>query len=307
LAKDLAALERLDHRERLSAKVFQRTDEGMALADAAGTVIVINQAWTRTTGRTAEELTGLPLPMFGPDRRDDPVLLEAFRMLAEQGRWQGELTGQRNNGTPYIAAITVTGVRGEVGDVTHFLAVMSDVTEQRRLAEAQAALTAQLERAQTLESLGRLSGGVAHDFNNLLTAISGHADFLLDEVEPGSDAHGSASTIAEACRKAAAVVRQLLAFARKLPGERVPVDLSDAVQSLQRMFGRLLREDIELRLELTPQLRPVLADPGHVDQVIVNLVVNAADAMPAGGTLTLSTLALTDGLGLGQDAVAVRV
>ena len=168
--------------------------------------------------------------------------------------------------------------------ITRALAERHEQSEKRKLEE-------QLLHAQRLESVGRLAGGIAHDFNNLLTVISGNAEFALASLEPGSPARSDILQIDEAARRAAQLTGQLLAFSRKQVLAPRVLQLNDTVESMSAMLRRLIGEDVVLELRLAPDLPHVRADPGQLEQVIVNLAVNARDAMPSGGQLTIETAA----------------
>ena len=162
------------------------------------------------------------------------------------------------------------------------LVVLMDVTGRRQLEE-------QLRQAQKMEAVGMLAGGVAHDFNNLLTIISGYSQLILNSLEPGDPNHYSAEQILKAGERAAALTRQLLAFSRRQVLLPRVLDLNKLITGLSTMLRRLIGEDIDLQLVLRPDLGMVSADPGQIEQVLMNLVVNARDAMPKGGTLTIET------------------
>jgi PAS domain S-box-containing protein len=173
------------------------------------------------------------------------------------------------------------------------LVVARDVTEARRAAQALAQSEAHLRHAQRMESVGRLAGGVAHDFNNLLTVITGNATMALHALGPGHPVHELLADIEQAAFSAASVTRQLLAFSRKeIVSPRV-VDLNTVVRTLQRLLARVIPEDIALVVELDPAPQLVMLDPGQFEQILLNLAVNARDAMPEGGTLKLTSSAST--------------
>ncbi|HEY3838184.1 MAG TPA: ATP-binding protein, partial [Bryobacteraceae bacterium] len=163
-----------------------------------------------------------------------------------------------------------------------FVGVKLDVTARKKLEE-------QFRQAQKLESIGRLAGGVAHDFNNLLTVINGHSEMILERLDPRDPLHTSATEITKAGGRAAELTRQLLSFSRKQVIDPQPVNLSQLVAANRNMLTRLIGEDIELITRLEPNLDMVLADSGQLHQVLMNLVVNARDAMPQGGRLSIET------------------
>ena len=162
------------------------------------------------------------------------------------------------------------------------LVVLMDVTGRRHLEE-------QLRQAQKMEAVGMLAGGVAHDFNNLLTIISGYSQLILNNLQPGDPNHYSAEQILKAGERAAGLTRQLLAFSRRQVLQPKILDLNRLVTGLSTMLRRLIGEDVDLQLALRPDVGKVSADPGQIEQVLMNLVVNARDAMPKGGTLTIET------------------
>ncbi|MDB5306801.1 MAG: Sensory box histidine kinase/response regulator [Gemmataceae bacterium] len=188
--------------------------------------------------------------------------------------------GRRADGGRFPAEAAVS--RAEVGGRTFYTAVVRDVTEQRRLEE-------QFRQAQKMEAVGRLAGGVAHDFNNLLTVINGYGDLLLTELPPVDPLRPSVAAIRDAGERAAGLTQQLLAFSRKAIIEPKVLDLNEVVARSEKLLRRLIGEDVALVTALTPELGRVKADPVQVEQVLMNLVVNARDAMPGGGRLLVET------------------
>jgi PAS domain S-box-containing protein len=170
--------------------------------------------------------------------------------------------------------------RDAEGRVTHYAGYVLDVTERRQL-------EAELRHAQRLDSIGRLAGGVAHDFNNLLTAILGSADYALRLVPADNPVHELLESIRLAGRRAAELTRQLQSFARKQPGEPRAVEVNQAVREIASILRRLLGEEVALRTSFCAEPAHVQIDPGHLQQILVNLAVNARDAMPEGGTLSI--------------------
>ena len=191
-----------------------------------------------------------------------------------------EITGLRRDGREIPVELTITPVR--LGGAWLFSAFLRDISE-RKLLEAQ------LRQAQKMEAVGRLAGGIAHDFNNLLTAIIGYTDLALADLREGDPMRQDMEEILRAAHRAAGLTRQLLAFSRQQVLAPRVLDLNEVVQTVDKMLGRLVGEDIELQSVLAPGLGHVKADPGQLEQVIVNLAVNARDAMPTGGKLTIET------------------
>ena len=173
----------------------------------------------------------------------------------------------------------------ETGQLLCFAAIMRDVTERKHLEE-------QLLQSQKLESIGQLAGGVAHDFNNLLTIISGYSELILGRCDPNDPVCEPVEQISRAAARAAALTRQLLAFGSRQASEQKDLVLNDVVSNVEKMLRRLIGEDVDLVLSLEEDAGILRADPGQIEQVIVNLVINARDAMPGGGRLLIETSAL---------------
>jgi signal transduction histidine kinase len=185
--------------------------------------------------------------------------------------------------------ITVAIIPGTAQSV----ASLQDLTERMQAQEARERLEAQLRQAQKMEAVGILAGGVAHDFNNLLTVILGNSELALAQVQADQPLHKEMSTIQRAARRGATLTRQLLAFSRRQVLQQQPLDVNQRVQALSDMLSRLIGVDISLQLDLAPHLAPVSADAVALDQVLMNLVLNARDAMPQGGTLRVATAQFT--------------
>ncbi len=196
--------------------------------------------------------------------------------------WRGEITNRRKDGTLYLEERTVTPFKDEQGQVVHFIAIGRDLTEQRLL-------ESQLLQAQKMETVGRLAGGIAHDFNNLLTVINGTVELMLLDVKRDDPFRADLKEVRDAGTRAALLTRQLLAFSRKQIMKFDIVDLNELIVGVQSMLHRLIGEDIKLVVSPTAHLGCVSADPTQMEQVLLNLSVNARDAMPTGGTLTFST------------------
>jgi two-component system cell cycle sensor histidine kinase/response regulator CckA len=196
--------------------------------------------------------------------------------------WRGRFTNKKKNGTLYTEDAVIAPVRNEKGAVTHFIAIKRDITHELEL-------EGQYRQTQKIDSIGRLAGGVAHDFNNILTTILGNAELALTQLSSDAPLRSNLESIQESAERAANLTRQLLAFASRQVIEPRRVNLNELIVNLNKMLHRLIGEDIKLVTQATPDLGQIKADPGQIEQVLLNLVVNARDAMPDGGTLTIHT------------------
>ena len=193
-----------------------------------------------------------------------------------------EATWKRRDGRLLTVQLSVRAVRNAAGRVDYYETFVRDVTDQRRLQQ-------QVLQSQKMEAVGRLAGGVAHDFNNLLTVITSYSDLLLEDLAPGDAKRDDVEQVRKAADGAAALTRQLLAFSRQQVVEPRVVSLNTVVEGLQKILRRVIGEDIDLAITLAPDLGAVRADVGQLEQVLMNLAVNARDAMPTGGRLTIET------------------
>ena len=249
--------------------------------DLDGRIKSWNRAAHRTFGWAEWELLDQPLPQFPADPE------EALRMRWAQAERGGTEIGletrcRRQDGSLLDVSIWSALLRDGSGALKGIVDVVADITERKRLEE-------QLHHSQRLEAIGRLAGGVAHDFNNLLMVISGYSQMLLEALPPDERAHTDLQQVIKAAERASDLTAQLLAFSRRQPVSPKILDLNSLVNDLQRMLQRVIGEDIRLTTTLDPHLRRIQADPGQLEQVVLNLAVNARDAMPNGGTLTIET------------------
>ncbi|HEV2290311.1 MAG TPA: PAS domain S-box protein [Gemmatimonadales bacterium] len=270
--------------ERLEA-VITSTPLAMYMLDPGLVVQAWNPAAERIFGWTAAEAVGRVLPTLGPGDIAEARALMG-RVEAGEALSGVELTRHRKDGSPVSISLSSAPLRDASGTFVGLSSIAEDVTEAKRL-------EAQLRQAQRMESVGRLSGGIAHDFNNLLTAILGSAELLRSTLPEGSPELEEVNEIEKASRRAADLTRQLLAFSRQQMLAPAVVDPNDLVIELKRMLGRVVGEDIHFETRLRPDIGKVRADPGQLGQVIMNLVVNARDAMPQGGMLTIATAVTT--------------
>ena len=266
----------------LLTMAVEQAGESIVVTDTRGTIQYVNPAFERITGYDRVEAIGQNPRILKSGRHDAAFYRNLWKTLRDGEVWRGTFLDKRKDGTLYEEDAVISPVRDPSGRVVNYVAVKRDVTSIRRMEE-------QLRQSQKMEAVGRLAGGVAHDFNNLLTAISGYSDLLLHRLPDYSTLRRDVEEIRKAGDRAAALTRQLLAFSRRQVLQPKVLDLNIVVTTMEHMLRRLIGEDIDLSTELSPSLSRVKADPGQIEQVIVNLAVNARDAMPDGGRITIAT------------------
>jgi two-component system cell cycle sensor histidine kinase/response regulator CckA len=240
-----------------------------------------NRAAERMFGWLEEEIVGEPFPIV-PEEDEAFFRGNLARLRGGETIAGVERKRRRKDGTLIDVALWNAPQRDAEGHAIGGISVIADMTDRARLEE-------QFRQAQKMEAVGRLAGGVAHDFNNLLTVIGGYTQMLLDGMPPGDSARGSVEEIARACASAAGLTNQLLAFSRRQIVTPRVMDLNALVAGLDKMLHRLIGEDVELVTALAPELPHVRVDAGQIEQILMNLVVNARDAMPQGGAITIAT------------------
>jgi len=283
LARDITERMRAEAELRLQSAALEAAANPIAITDHSGTIIWVNAAFTKCTGYGAGEAIGKnPRELVKSGIHNQAFYKHLWDTVLAGNVWHGEMTNRRKDGSLYPEDQTITPVKDDHGKVTHFIAIKRDLTEEKQL-------QAQFLQAQKMESVGRLAGGIAHDFNNLLTIINGRAELASMTLSEGDPLRTDLQDIHRAGERAASLTRQLLAFSRKQIIAPGVLNLNTLVVDMQKMLQRLIREDIDVVIAPVKDLGSVRADPGQIDQMILNLAVNARDAMPSGGTLTITT------------------
>ncbi len=287
---DITAMKRSQEEHQTLSALVESSNEFTGLASLDGQVFYLNEAGRRLAGLDRDQsLDGLSIFDFVPPAERGWLAENVLPAVRSRGTWtgQGSLQNQKT-GTPLRVDCDVFVVPShETGQPRCLAAVMHDITERERARELRERLEEQLRQAQKMESVGRLAGGVAHDFNNLLTVILGNVEAVLDDVLPIDPIHRPLTDVQRAGETAASLTRQLLAFSRKQVIAPTAVNLSRLIANMEGMLRRIIGEDVALETHAEADLSSVRADAGQLEQVIVNLSVNARDAMPGGGRLVI--------------------
>ncbi|MFH0907446.1 MAG: PAS domain S-box protein [bacterium] len=268
---------------RRMGMAVQQAAESITITDTQGTIEYINPAFTQITGYTTDEAIGRNARILKSGKQDKEFYERLWTALTRGEVWTGHFTNRRKDGTLYDAYQTVSAIRDASGRIVNYVSVSRDVTREMDL-------EAQFIQAQKMEGIGRLAGGIAHDFNNLLTAILGNSKIIREGAGKDSPIREEVDEIIRAGERAAKLTRQLLAFARKQLVHLRPIRINEIINEMGKFLSRTLGEHIEVRLQLSETLGNVNADPGLIEQLLINLAVNARDAMPKGGVLEVRTV-----------------
>ncbi len=266
--------------EMLFRSVWENSVDGMCLMDENGVVIAVNKAYCKLFGMEAEQLEDKLFTIVYAESEKPQTMLEGYRERFRTRAVERKVQHQFNLHNGQVTALEITHSFIELhGHPMLLFSLFRDITTQRRLEE-------QLRQSQKMEAIGQLAGGVAHDFNNILTVIHGHASLLMSS-ELEESASRSAQQITQAAERAAALTRQLLTFSRRQLIQPKKLDMNKIVGNMTDLLGRLLGEDVSLQLNYCQSPAMVEADVGMMEQVLLNLAVNARDAMPKGGQLAV--------------------
>jgi PAS domain S-box-containing protein len=280
--------------QRYRALTESVRDYAVIAIDCDGIISSWNETARAITGFSAEEVIGAPLKnLLSLDAdKASSVTSSMFETASSHGKHESELWARHRNGNDYWAGMIVNAMRDPDTKIVGYTVVLHDLSRQRETESRLRKSEEQLRQAQKMDAIGRLAAGIAHDFKNLITAIHGHAQFLLEDLPHSSDLRSDVVEIKRAADRASDLTRQLLTFARKQDIEPRPLDVNEVIRNLEKMLRRLIRADLELNTHLSPGIPGVLADQGQIEQVIMNLVVNARDAVPGEGSISILTSSL---------------
>lgn len=283
MVRDVTELRRLQEEMHLRVAALNSAGNAIIITDPDGNIVWGNPAFENLTGYSLDEVLGRnPKELIASGKQGTRFYETMWTSILSGNVWQGELINRRKDGSNYNELMTITPVHNELGKITHFVAVKQDITAQKRLEE-------QLLQSQKLEGIGQLAGGVAHDYNNILNVVVGYSDLLRRKMAKDDPARQPIDAILAAARRGADLSRQLLAFARKEIISPKVINVNSAIDSIRNMLHRIIGENLKLVFEPGSPVWNVKMDPTQFDQILVNLVSNAKDAIDEVGTITIRT------------------
>jgi PAS domain S-box-containing protein len=280
---DITEREKVEREQARLAAAVEQADEAIVITDPKGTILYVNPSFERVSGYNRAELIGGNPRTLQSGHHDAAFYDVMWSTLRAGQTWHGTLVNRRKDGALYREDAVIQPIFDTAGTLVSYVGVKRDVTREQALED-------QLRQAQKMEAVGQLAGGIAHDFNNLITAIRGYSELIRQGLAPNTEARADIDQVVLAADRAAELTRQLLAFGRRqvlVPQVLAPAEIVDG---LAPMLRRLLGEHIELVTYAAPGLGRVRVDPSQLEQVIVNLAVNARDAMPNGGQLRVESV-----------------
>jgi PAS domain S-box-containing protein len=278
--RDITAKKAGERGLRELAAIVESSEDAIIGENLEGVITTWNAAAEKIFGYKASEAIGRHAAMMLPLESAGEVAENIERARGGEG-FRRESVRAGKEGKRLAASLTVSPIR-EDGKVVGISTIVRDISDRKRLED-------QLRQSQKMEAIGRLAGGIAHDFNNLLSVIVGYTYVLQSSLPDDETLRSSAEQVMSAAEKASSLTRQLLAFSRRQVLQAEVIDLNDILAGMEKMLPRVIGEDVEVRAVRTPEIKRVKADPGQIEQVIMNLAVNARDAMPQGGKLTIET------------------
>jgi PAS domain S-box-containing protein len=288
--RDITQRKAAEEQVRKLARAVEQSPVSIVITDREGHIEFVNPRFSQVTGYSHAEALGQNARVLESGEPGAEGYRELWASTSGGNEWRGEFHNKRKDGKQYWESASISPIRDSAGEITHFIAVKEDITEQKLTA-------AKLLRAQRVETIGSLASGIAHDLNNILTPIVICTPMLLEDDTP-EGRQAMVQTIANSAQRAVDIVKQLLSFARGKEGRKGPVQLRHYIRDLSKMARETFPRSIKIAEQCPSDLWPVLADTTQMHQVLLNLCVNARDAMPAGGTLSLQaenvTLTPTD-------------
>ena len=261
-------------------EALEQSIDGIAMIGLDNDILYVNPAWAAMHAYTPDELKGVNLSIFHTPEQMENEVLPCLKAAREKGSYRAEIGHRKKDGTIFPTRMSCVGLKDTQGNPIGQVVFSRDITEELRLESL-------LRQAQKMEAVGQLAGGIAHDFNNMLSTILGYADLLLSEIKSGNKYYQEILQIKRSAERAKDLTWQLLAFSRKQVLEMKTVDLRQVISDFQKILRRTIREDIMIKVVPAETPKFIRVDASKIDQILMNLGINAQDAMPHGGTITI--------------------
>lgn len=282
IAIDIDDQKATETRLRLHTAALEAAANAIVITDSTGSILWVNQAFTDLTGYGREESVGQNPRMLKSWEHGHSFYDNLWSTIKSGHVWRGEVRNRKKDGSVYTEDMTITPLCSPSGEITQFIAIKQDATEKKKL-------EAQYRQAQKMGAVGRLACGVAHDFHNILGVITGYCEISLEKLDPEQTVATHLRKIKAAANRAASLTKQLLTFSRQQVVYPRIIDLNTIVRNMEEMMRRLVGDDVSISVKETTPLWCMKADVGQVEQILMNLAVNARDAMPEGGQITIET------------------
>ncbi|MDQ7782911.1 MAG: PAS domain S-box protein [Desulfomonilaceae bacterium] len=279
---DISGRKREEEARLRLVTAIEQAAETVVITDDEARILYVNPAFELITGYGKEEVLGRNPRLLKSGKQDETFYKHMWDVLHRGHVWSGRLINKKKDGTVYEEDATISPVTDKSGKVINYVAVKRDVT-------AEVMLRKQVQQGQKMESIGTLAGGIAHDFNNLLTIVQGYSELLLLSMPKDSPGHYEAEAIHQAAVRGTELVRRILTFSRRTEIHPRPVNLNNEVKQTERLLYSTIPKMIKMEVNLADDLKSINADPGQIEQILLNLAVNARDAMPNGGRLIIET------------------
>ncbi len=280
---DISARKRAEEEIRKLSQAVEQSPASVVITDLEGNLEYVNQKFSEVTGYSFEEVKGMNPRILNSGETPRQQYKELWETITSGLVWNGQFHNKKKNGELFWEDAMISPIFNNKNKITHYLGIKEDITEKKELEE-------QFRQSQKMEAIGQLAGGVAHDFNNLLTVINGYTELVLTRLDRLDPSFDQVQQIKQAGHRASTLTRQLLAFSRRQILQPKVLDANHLLQNMEKMLHRVIGENIDLITIYFKNLGKINADPGQIEQVILNLVVNARDAMPSGGKLTVETM-----------------
>ncbi|MBM4053741.1 MAG: PAS domain S-box protein [Planctomycetes bacterium] len=279
----------MEEKLRKLSQAVEQSISSIVITDTKGNIEYVNPKFTEITGYAYEEVMGENPRILKSGKTSPEEYKELWDLITSGKSWQGEFYNKKKNGEYYWELAQITPMKDKKGNITNFMAIKEDITDIKRSQSEREELKEQLYHAQKLDSIGRLAGSIAHDFNNFLMAIIGYTDLLKSEVSNNTRAKEFAGNILTTAQKAVNLAQGILAFGRKQTLKIRPESLNEIILTAEIIYRRFIKENIDYTSDLSEENIVIKADINKIEQVVINLVSNAIDAMNEGGSLTIGT------------------